>query len=301
MRKIRGREIEPRGSTRRSIRRRSVQGGGLVDTLLSGVILLALVTVAAWGVWAVPPPPQPQAPIAGFPAASSQSEQQWEQKFRASPSPDNLRDYMKLLSARPHHVGSPYDKQNAEWIAAKFKEWGWDAHMETSRRPFPHAQGTPGGNDRRRRTSPPSCRSRALPGDPTSSQQAEQLPTYNAYSIDGDVTAPLVYVNYGVPDDYEQLARHGHFREGRDRDRALRRLLARHQAQSCRRTWRGGLPDLFRSARRRILSKAKFFRTARGVRRDGVQRGSVHGHARLSWRSADAGRGRHRGRQASAI
>jgi len=38
-----------------------------------------------------------------------------------------------------------------------------------------------------------------VPGDPTSSQQAEQLPTYNAYSIDGDVTAPLVYVNYGVP------------------------------------------------------------------------------------------------------
>ena len=49
----------------------------------------------------------------------------------------------------------------------------------------------------------------AVPEDPTSHQQSEQLPTYNAYSIDGDVTAPLVYVNYGVPEDYEQLERMG--------------------------------------------------------------------------------------------
>jgi len=49
----------------------------------------------------------------------------------------------------------------------------------------------------------------ALPEDPTSNQQNEQLPTYNAYSIDGDVTGPLVYVNYGVPEDYEELERRG--------------------------------------------------------------------------------------------
>src|SRR5581483_7028833 len=48
-----------------------------------------------------------------------------------------------------------------------------------------------------------------VPADPTSRQHAEQLPTYNAYSADGDVTAPLVYVNYGVPADYEELERHG--------------------------------------------------------------------------------------------
>ena len=76
-----------------------------------------------------------------------------------------------------------------------------------------------------------AARSRRSPADPTSGQHDEQLPTYNAYSIDGDVTAPLVYVNYGVPDDYEALERAGHLREGGDRDRALRRILARHQAQ----------------------------------------------------------------------
>src|SRR5271169_2195226 len=54
----------------------------------------------------------------------------WEEKFRAIPSPQNLRDYMQRLSARPHHVGSPYDKDNAEWIAAKLKGWGFDTSIE---------------------------------------------------------------------------------------------------------------------------------------------------------------------------
>jgi N-acetylated-alpha-linked acidic dipeptidase len=55
----------------------------------------------------------------------------WEEKFRAIPSPQNQRDYMQRLSARPHHVGSPYDKDNAEWIAARLKSWGLDATIET--------------------------------------------------------------------------------------------------------------------------------------------------------------------------
>src|SRR5271163_2467002 len=58
------------------------------------------------------------------------ADSQWEEKFRAIPSPQNQRDYMQRLSARPHHVGSPYDKDNAEWIAAKLKSWGLDAQIE---------------------------------------------------------------------------------------------------------------------------------------------------------------------------
>src|SRR5580693_9622468 len=68
--------------------------------------------------------------LVGYSPTSSQSEREWETKFRAIPDPANLRDYMKRLSARPHHVGSPYDKDNAEWILAHFKEWGLDAHIE---------------------------------------------------------------------------------------------------------------------------------------------------------------------------
>jgi len=71
------------------------------------------------------------APLYGYSAESSRTERQWEEKLRAIPSTENLRAYMQRLSARPHHVGSPYDKDNAEWIAAKFKEFGLETHIES--------------------------------------------------------------------------------------------------------------------------------------------------------------------------
>src|ERR1700744_1936438 len=77
------------------------------------------------------------APLVGYASRSSASERDWEAKFRALPDPANLRAYMQRLSARPHHVGSPYDKDNAEWILARFKEWGLDAHIETFSVLFP--------------------------------------------------------------------------------------------------------------------------------------------------------------------
>ena len=149
-----------------------------------------------------------QAKLAGFFGNSSADEQTWEQKFRAIPSPDNMIADMKLLAARPHNVGSPYDKQNSEWILAQYKKWGWDAHIETFQVLFPTPklrvlEMVSPAHFVAKLQEPP------VPGDPTSSQQTEQLPSYNAYSPDGDVTAPLVYVNYGVPEDYDQLARMG--------------------------------------------------------------------------------------------
>jgi len=148
-------------------------------------------------------------PLFGYSAESSRAERQWEEKLRAIPSPENLRAYMQRLSARPHHVGSPYDKDNAEWIAAKFKEFGLDTHIEQFDVLFPTpteraVELVEGGPKFAAKLQEP-----ALPQDPTSNQHAEQLPTYNAYSIDGDVTAQLVYVNYGIPEDYEQLDRMG--------------------------------------------------------------------------------------------
>ena len=146
--------------------------------------------------------------LQGFTKSSSAGERQWEQKFRALPSPQLMRDYMQRLSARPHHVGSPYDKANAEWILSKFKEFGWDAHIETFDVLFP----TP--KERLVEMIEPTkftarLQEPPVAGDPTSGQTSEQLPTYNAYSIDGDVTAPLVFVNYGLPEDYDQLQRLG--------------------------------------------------------------------------------------------
>ncbi len=132
----------------------------------------------------------------------------WEDAFRALPVAANIRAYDERLSARPHHVGSPYDKDNAEWMLARFREWGWDARIERFDVLFP----TP--KERLlEMTAPTRYVARldepAVAVDPTSGQKAEQLPTYNAYSADGDVTGPLVYVNYGRPSDYEDLARYG--------------------------------------------------------------------------------------------
>src|ERR1700732_358411 len=75
--------------------------------------------------------PDTAQPLSGCPAAPRRSERVWQPKFRGVPEPQNLRDYMQRLAARPHHVGSPYDKDNAEWMLAKFKEWGLDAKIET--------------------------------------------------------------------------------------------------------------------------------------------------------------------------
>ncbi len=149
-----------------------------------------------------------QASLVGYSPSSSQTERDWEAKFRAIPEPAKLREYMQRLSARPHHVGSPYDKDNAEWMLARFKEWGLDAHIETFNVLFP----TP--KLRVLEMVEPTkftakLEEPAVSVDPTSNQKSEQLPTYNAYSPDGDVTAPLVFVNYGLPEDYEKLERLG--------------------------------------------------------------------------------------------
>lgn len=148
------------------------------------------------------------APLTGYSATSSAAEQQWEQKFQAIPVPENLRASMQHMAAHPHHVGSPYDKENADWMLAKFRSWGWDAHIETFYVLFP----TP--KERLLEMVAPTkftakLQEPPIPGDPTTYQQSEQLPTYNAYSPDGDVTAPLVYVNYGNNADYVILDRMG--------------------------------------------------------------------------------------------
>lgn len=154
------------------------------------------------------PAPASSEPLLGFSEPAARQERDWEQRFREGIEPGNIREYMRRLSARPHHVGSAYDKDNAEWILARFKEWGFEAHIESFKVLFP----TPKSRELELR-EPTRFRATlaepALAIDPTSGQTAEQLPTYNAYSADGDVTGRLVYVNYGNRDDYEELDRLG--------------------------------------------------------------------------------------------
>ncbi len=213
-------------------------------------------------------------PLYGYSAESSRAERQWEEKLRAIPSPENLRAYMQRLSARPHHVGSPYDKDNAEWIAARFKEFGWDTHIESFDVLFPTPKDrlvelVDGGPRFTAKLEEP-----VVPQDPTSNQKSEQLPTYNAYSIDGDVTAPLVYVNFGVPDDYEQLERIGVSVKG-----AI--VIARYFG-----SWRGIKPKvaaehgavgclIFSDPHEDGFYQGDTFPTGPMRPKDGVQRGSV--------------------------
>lgn len=146
------------------------------------------------------------AQIHGF--ANPDKEKQLESQFDAKLNKDDLRTWMQRLSAHPHHLGSDYDRQNQEFVASLFKSWGYDTSIETFQVLFP----TP--KTRVVEMIAPErytlkLAEQPLPQDSTSNQQNEQLPTYNAYSIDGDVTGDLVYVNYGVPADYEVLERNG--------------------------------------------------------------------------------------------
>ena len=164
------------------------------------ILFLAIVTQAA--------PPPDDRPLLGFDRASTATERALEARFDAALNPTDLRAWLKRLSARPHHIGSPYGKENAEFIAAQFRAWGFDTQIEEFSVLFP----TP--KVRLVELVAPekftaSLTEPAIPEDATSNQASEQLPVYNAYSVDGDVTASLVYVNYGVPRDYDELAERG--------------------------------------------------------------------------------------------
>lgn len=131
----------------------------------------------------------------------------WEERLRAIVSAERIGESMRHLSAEPHHIGSARGRELAFWIRDQFRSWGLKAEIEEFDVLFP----TP--RERAVELLAPvkyqaQLKEPQIDADPDSGDK-EQLPTYNAYSGDGDVRAPLVYVNYGVPADYEELARRG--------------------------------------------------------------------------------------------
>jgi N-acetylated-alpha-linked acidic dipeptidase len=147
--------------------------------------------------------------LAASPAlAQSGSSQALERSFDALISPADQLSWLQTMSSAPNHVGSPHDKANADMQLALFKQWGWDARIERFDVLYPTPISTTvelvspshvtlGGQEP------------AVAEDPTSSNTAAALPPYVAYQGDGDVTAPVVYLNYGMPDDYDALAQRG--------------------------------------------------------------------------------------------
>lgn len=151
--------------------------------------------------------PEP-APLPGYTNADSKAELDLEQRFRTIPEAKRAHENMRLLAAQPHNVGSEAQRKNAEWVLAKYKEWGWDAHIEQFDvlYPTPKLQVL-------ELVGPTHFKAKLeetpLPDDPYTHETKTQLPGYNIYSADGDVTGPLVYANYGMVDDYAELERNG--------------------------------------------------------------------------------------------
>jgi len=143
-------------------------------------------------------------PLLGFSSVSSGGQLAAEAKFDSFLDRADLPVWMKRLAAKPHHVGSPYGLKNAEFVLGLFKSWGFDAQIERFYVLFP--------SPKERLLEIPGFRAKlaepAIKEDATSKAPGG-LPTYNAYSPDGDVTGKLVYVNYGMPKDYETLESEG--------------------------------------------------------------------------------------------
>ena len=174
----------------------------LFAAFFSGAALFAFTAVAA------APPTAEETRLLGFPAEAGRAELEREHAFDSHISTAELRAWLEHLAARPHHVGSKWGRANAEWMRDLLASWGYEARIETFDVLFP----TPKLRSLEL-VAPTRYRARldegSLAEDATSGQKKEQLPGYNVYSVDGDVEGELVYVNYGVPADYDELAQHG--------------------------------------------------------------------------------------------
>ena len=149
-----------------------------------------------------------QQKLMGFTDSRATEQLKWEKQFDDSLKSSDLDTWMKFLSARPHHTGSAQGKINADYIAGLFRSWGFETKIETYYVLFP----TPKTRMLELLGAAPykaKLQEHALAADQSSGQTALQLPTYNAFSADGDVKAQLVFVNRGLPADYEELKKMG--------------------------------------------------------------------------------------------
>ena len=189
--------------------------------------------------------------ILGFDRVSQTQEVEWEQQARAIPDAARIGEFIKQYSNQPHLAGTPQSKQTAESILAQLREYGLDAQIEQFEALLP----TPKVRVLEM-TAPSKLRLKleepVVPGDKNSGDPG-MIPAYNAYSGDGDVTAPLVYVNYGLHGRLRCSDQTRYRRKRQDRDCPLRREFSRHETENRQRARRHRLHHLFRSPRRRLF------------------------------------------------
>ena len=156
----------------------------------------------------------PEAVPMGFTPTNGTAELAAEAQFDKALSANEMRAWLERMSAEPNHVGAPHDRANAEFMLELFKSWGFDARIETFKVLYPTPKKVA-----LELVAPHAVKATliepAVAGDRTSSKTQNALPPYNVYGADGDVTADVVYVNYGMPDDYKELARRGVSVEGK--------------------------------------------------------------------------------------
>ena len=185
------------------VRDRTTTGARAPRAARAGLALLAtlipLAAAAAAG--------EGTAPLFGFTAQEGGVQRSLEQRFDADLNPAELREWLKNLASAPNHVGSPHDRANAEFVRDLFRQWGWQAQIEVFEVLYPTLKEhslelVAPTRFTASLTEPP------VAGDATSGV-AGIMPPYNVYGADGDVTGELVYLNYGMAKDYQELARRG--------------------------------------------------------------------------------------------
>lgn len=168
--------------------------------------------------------------IRGFPSSAVAEQRQREEQVRKVPDSARLKTYMEAMAGEPHVAGRPGSRKVAEYAVEQFRSWGLDARLESFEALMPWP------TERVLEMTAPTrhtmaIRETVLPEDPDSGDD-DHTPTFNAYSADGDVTGEVVYVNYGMPADFDRLEQMGISVKGKI-------VLARYGAG-----WRGIKPKV---------------------------------------------------------
>src|SRR5690348_17030100 len=149
-----------------------------------------------------------QTAIDGFSAERATAERRWEEVFRTIPDPKSAREHLRRLTLEPHIAGTKEDYDTAVYVRDQLRSYGLSADLREYEvwLNYPKSPSTLELITTKRQ--PLSTREAVVPGDPTSSNP-KITPLFNGYSASGDVTAPVVYANYGLPGDYEELKKAG--------------------------------------------------------------------------------------------
>ena len=169
------------------------------------ILLLQLVLLAPV---AFPQAPPNTSTLDGFTTENGVAQRRWEEQFRAVPAPQSAREHLRRLTIEPHIAGTKEDYDTAVYVRDQLRSYGLSAELKEYQ-VWLNYPNTPSVLElittRRQRLD---TREAVVAGDPTSSNP-KITPLFNGFSASGDVTAPVVYANYGLPPDYDELQKAG--------------------------------------------------------------------------------------------